>query len=202
MRPLLLGALVVSLTAGTADARRHARYYSSGFPFHFLDRIFRTPRSYHSHGDHRSRHDSGAEKGSLSGQVPADWHLQPSQPDYHGQRYLSPGGDARLEFYDSPADADSQEQHGRDTAFHAGEEVAYLKREPARIAVYGFTDGTRQRIFYRKAVLACGGQQWRHIVAEYPLERKQDLDRLTAKLALTLERATNKSCANISAGAR
>jgi hypothetical protein len=205
-RALFLGMFILSLTIATADARRHERQ-RLGFPFNFIERIFQAPQG-HMRGHKpnqiaRGVRDLGArrpERNGLLAQVPADWKLQPSEPGYQGQQYLSPNSAARLAFYSTPVNGGSQEQHARKIAFVDGEDVTYLLRESDRVAVSGFTDATRKRIFYRKAVLACDGQQWRHVEVEYPMERKQDFDRHVAKLAQALDGTIKKACENISAG--
>jgi hypothetical protein len=115
LRALFLGTFILTLTAATADARRYERQ-RMGFPFNFFQRIFLAPQG-HMRGHKQSRHiahrsdesinrrgsrDLGArrpERSGLLAHVPANWQLQPSEPDYQGQQYLSPDSAARIAFY-------------------------------------------------------------------------------------------------------
>ena len=53
--------------------------------------------------------------------------------------------------------------HMDTVATQQGEGVTYLRRERDWLAVSGLKGG---RIFYRKAVIACGGNMWHHIAFE------------------------------------
>jgi len=76
-------------------------------------------------------------------------------------------------------------------AFREGEEITYLRRERDWIAVSGFKG---DRIFYRKAVLACGERQWRHIAFEYSAEARRAFDQLVSAMSLGLDRSVNQNC--------
>jgi hypothetical protein len=78
------------------------------------------------------------------------------------------------------------------SARQEGETVTYFRREPDWIAVSGFKGG---RIFYRKAVLACGGTVWHHIEFEYPaaLKRRMVIARHTASITQKTTSAENLS---------
>ena len=65
----------------------------------------------------------------------------------------------------SPVGSEPNARHMDRIARQEGETVTYFRREPDWTAVSGFKAG---RIFYRKAVLACGGKVWHHIEFEYP----------------------------------
>jgi serine/threonine-protein kinase len=76
-------------------------------------------------------------------------------------------------------------------AFAEGETLTYLRGERDWIAVSG-TKGNR--IFYRKAVIACGGKVWHHIAFEYPLERKRAMDPFVSRAAAIVDQAENDGC--------
>ena len=59
--------------------------------------------------------------------------------------------------------------HMQSVAFAEGGTVTYLRGERDWIVVSG-TKG--DRIFYRKAVIACGGKVWHHVAFEYPVALK------------------------------
>jgi hypothetical protein len=164
MRKLVLIAPLLALTADAADARR---------------RHHRGDRAY------------AMERGSIAAPVPADWQLQPPDPDWRGNRFVSPTGHAWLAFYARPADKAPHDQHLKTVAFVEGEEITYLRREPDWLAVSGFKG---DRIFYRKVVLACGERTWRHVAFEYPAEAKRAFDRLVTRVARALDRAVDKDC--------
>jgi serine/threonine-protein kinase len=116
--------------------------------------------------------------------VPADWQLQPPDPRWSGQRFLSPEGNAWLALYSAPADTEPRDAHLKKVAFVEGEELSYLRREPDWLVVSGHKG---ERIFYRKAVLACGGQRWRHVAFEYPADQKGGFDQLVTRAARVLD---------------
>ena len=58
-------------------------------------------------------------------------------------------------------------------ASQPGEQITYQKRESDWGAISGFKGS---KIFYRKAVLACGGTVWHAIAFEYPAARKREMD--------------------------
>jgi hypothetical protein len=72
-----------------------------------------------------------------------------------------------------------------------GEVITYFRREPDWIAVSGFKGG---RIFYRKAVLACGGTVWHHIEFEYPAALKRRMDPFVNRASDSIDHAENDSC--------
>jgi len=55
-----------------------------------------------------------------------------------------------------------------------GETLTYVQGARSWIAVAGFKGS---RMFYRKAILACGGRIWHHVAFEYPPEIKIHVDR-------------------------
>jgi hypothetical protein len=55
-----------------------------------------------------------------------------------------------------------------------GETLTHIQGERNWIAAAGFKGS---RMFYRKAILACGGRVWHHVAFEYPPEIKARVDR-------------------------
>ena len=76
-------------------------------------------------------------------------------------------------------------------AFVEGETLAYLRGERNRIAVSGTKS---DKIFYRKAVIACGGKVWHHIAFEYPIEHQRAMDPFVARAAAIVDLAENDGC--------
>jgi hypothetical protein len=180
MRKLVLAALILAVTATTADARRrHYRYY-----VHKQAPVFMLMPGA---GEMRSARSRGEHPVAL---IPRDWQLQPPDPKWQGRRYVAPDGRAWLAFYATNAANDAQARF-KAVAFADGEEVTYLRGERDRLTVSGLKG---DRIFYRKVMLACGGTIWRHVALEYPAEAKDGFDRFVERLARGFERISEEDC--------
>jgi len=182
MRKAVLIALILALTATTADARRcHHRghhYYLRHAPVMMVppaaEELAREPRG----------------RIEISQIVPRDWQLQPPDPNWQGRRYVAPDGNAWLALYSTNAANDAAARF-KAVAFVDGEEVTYLRGERERLTVSGLKD---DRIFYRKVMLACGGTQWRHVALEYSAQDKTRFDRLVENLSRGFERIADDGC--------
>src|ERR1700755_3332230 len=106
MRRIVLVALMLAVTAGTADARR--RHHQHYYPYDADRTVGMAPdtmpedRAY----DRRSRRDR-AERGARDADArmgPGSWQLQPPDPKWHGKRYVSPDGGAWYASYESPSE--------------------------------------------------------------------------------------------------
>ena len=189
MRPLLLilAALTLALSASSADARhRHFRFHAWGrapsimiapAPYAGAAILGRTARVY------------GRERGR--GFPPTDWNLQPADPSWHGRRYVSPEGEAWLAFYASPADQEPLAVHLKTVAFVDGEQIHALQGGPDGLIVTGVKG---DRMFFRKAQLACRGQQWHHVALEFPAGEQRRYQSLVAEAARALDLADNDGC--------
>src|SRR5262249_9537692 len=87
--------------------------------------------------------------------VPPNWELQAPDSNWKGNRFLSPDGSSWLTAYASLTTTEPIASHMQSIAFAEGETVTYLRGERDWIAVSGMKGN---RIFYRKAVIACGGK--------------------------------------------
>ncbi len=96
---------------------------------------------------------------------PPDWRLQPADTNQKGRRYLSPDGAASLVFYASPADRESVSEHLKTVAFVDGEDVLTLAGTQGEMLVTGTKS---DRMFVRKARVACGGQEWHQVTLDFP----------------------------------
>ena len=101
--------------------------------------------------------------------VPTDWRLLPPDPGSHERRFVSPLGDAWLSLYAEPVDREPIPAHIERVRNAPGEMITYERREPNWILVSGYKGN---RIFYRRATLACENRQWHHIAFEYPATQK------------------------------
>jgi hypothetical protein len=109
--------------------------------------------------------------------IPPGWRLQPDEG-----RYVSPDGSSWFAPHASPVGSEPIAAHMDRIARQEGETVTYFRREADWIAVSGFKAG---RIFYRKAVLACGGKVWHHIEFEYPAALKRRMDPFVNRASAT-----------------
>src|SRR5438552_3879249 len=184
-RTVVLAALVLALTAGAVDAQRRGRHY-----YRDIEDTVPVPESYAPGSlergrfdGYRGRHVRRRTPSNILALVPADWRKEPPDPNWRGHRYVSPAGDASVAFYGRPAAELARDQYLKALAIVEGEEATYLRRERDWLVVFGFKGDKRERNFYRKVVLACGGRQWRHIVLEYPVEAKRSFERLIEGLS-------------------
>src|SRR5712691_155992 len=181
MRKLILIVVGLALVATAADARhrRHRGYY--------VER----PNIERDSIDRRAPERSRSARALITTLIPREWRLDPPDPNRQGSRFVSPTGESWLSFYSTPADQEPIEQHWKVVAFVEGEDLTYLQREPNWVAVAGLKG---ERGFYRKAMLACSGRQWRHIAFEYPAEAKRDFEPLVTRMARALDRAIDEDC--------
>jgi hypothetical protein len=127
--------------------------------------------------------------------VPPDWKLQPPDATWRGKRFVSPDGDAWLVVYNAPADV-SPGEHMKWVASAPGEKITYERRSRGWIVVSGYKG---DRIFYRKAMLACGNKSWHHIAFEYPAQDKRAFDRLVTLTSHALKLHEGDGCASSTA---
>ena len=180
MRMIILAAVILAITASTADARRrHHRVY-----------IYKQAPVFLMGPGGAEMARSGRARIDPVQLVPRDWQLLPPDPNWQGRRYMAPQGDAWLAFYATNAANDAQARF-KAVAFGDGENVTYLHGERDRLTVSGHKD---DKIFYRKVTLACGGTIWRHVALEYPVAAKERFDRFVARLSRGFEQIADDSC--------
>jgi hypothetical protein len=76
-------------------------------------------------------------------------------------------------------------------AFGDGEAITSLAGERTWIAASGFNG---DRLFYRKAALACGGDRWHHIAFEYPANAKRSMQDVIRRAVEMLDSSQNTGC--------
>jgi len=215
MHKTLIIALVFACAATSADARRHhSRHnhyrYSVAVPVSVpADDPIRAGR----YGQRRARYDRPAEAvepirtegysprrsrderpAQTQGNrtiVPPDWRLEPSDPNWKGYRYQSPGGDAAVVFYTSPIAEEPVDEHWKGFAFRSDEDLRYLERGLDWVVASGLAG---PRGFYRKAALDCHERVWRHAELEFPAGAKSSFDPLIARMAHTLDFGSTNTC--------
>ena len=183
MQRAVLIALILVLTASSADARR--RHHRVHFYMRHAPVMMVSPAAAAAEF---AREPRGRIEASQI--VPRDWQLQPPDPNWQGRRYVAPDGDAWLALYSTNAANDATARF-KAVAFADGEEVTYLRGERDRMTVSGLKG---DRIYYRKVMLACGGAQWRHVALEYPAQDKARFDRLVENISRGFERIADDGC--------
>lgn len=116
-----------------------------------------------------------------SAAVPADWTRLPPDDRWHGARFVSPDGSSWLAVYAS-AEPGSSDAHLDATAQANGESITYMVRRRDWLVVSGRKG---DRVFYRKAVLAC--TIWHHIALEYPARMERLYEPLVHVVSRSLE---------------
>lgn len=169
-----------------ADARHRHRhwhgYHSRAAPYAYG---FTRP------ADNLQRPRAWRETANPADMVPPNWQLQPPEQNWNGKRFLSPDGSSWLAVYASSTGAQPIASHMQSIAFAEGETLTYLRGERDWIAVSGTKS---DRIFYRKAVIVCGGKVWHHIAFEYPAERKRAMDMFVIRAAAIIDQTENDGC--------
>ena len=123
--------------------------------------------------------------------VPSDWTLLREDPTSHERRFISPSGDAWLALYAEPADREPIQAHIAQVRQHENERITYEREEQTWIVVSGYIG---DRIFYRKAMLACGGQVWHHLAFEYPAIQKRAFDLFVTRSSYALQAYGQVGC--------
>ena len=186
MHKVLLVGCVLLMMASVAEARhRHGRwhkYYFAAAPYAY---------GFAFSQDNWQRRQSQRERFNPADMVPPNWQLQPPDSNWKGNRFLSADGSSWLNAYASWTVTEPITSHMQSVAFAEGETVTYLRGERDWIVV----SGTRgDRIFYRKAVIACGGKIWHHVAFEYPITLKRQMDPFVIRAAAIVAQAENDGC--------
>jgi len=128
-----------------------------------------------------SRDDAG-------GVIPPDWKKQPLD---NGGRFLSPDGSASFAFYTTAGHDEPIAEHMKSFAFGDGEDITSLTGERTWISASGFKG---DRLFYRQAALACGGDRWHHIAFEFPANAKRGMQDFIKRAVEKLNSGQNEGC--------
>lgn len=123
--------------------------------------------------------------------VPSDWKLLPPEPASSERRFVSPSGDAWLSLYAEPTRIDSIAAHEERLKNRPGEEITYERQGNGWVVVSGFKGN---RIFYRKAMLACGNRRWHQLAFEYPAAEKLAFDRFVTRASYALKEYERVGC--------
>lgn len=188
MRKALSVACVLAAMTATSEAR-HWRWHwhgnHSGAPHNSIETYGSAPREDLAERK-RWRRDVGP-----TDLVPPGWQLQAPESNWNGKRFVSPDGSSWLAVYSFPTTKEAVALHMQSVAFAEGETLTFLRGEKDWIAVSGVNG---ERIFYRKAIIACGGKVWHHIAFEYPIALKREMDPLVARAAAIIDLAESDGC--------
>jgi len=142
--------------------------------------------------DNRSRlRDKDIPRDGLSAAIPAGWTLLPPDPSRPGKQLVAPGGEGRLVVDATPAGGNVTARMNA-YASRDGEKVTYHKRGGSWIVVSGFRGD--DRIFYRKAMLACSNTRWHEIEFEYAAAQKRAYDQFVTQASHGLSAHGNEGC--------
>ena len=185
MRRIILVFVIAAIWSGSAEARRF-HFHSHGWG-HIPRNLVIPPPSY--------REQSFSRRSALRSYAqefpPSDWQLQPPDPNWKGQRYVSPTGDAWLAFYASPVTEQNFSEHVNAVAFADGEQVLSLNADRKGLLVTGTKN---DHMFLRQARLACGDQQWHYIALEYPTNEQRSYTALITTAMRVLAMADDSGC--------
>jgi len=188
MHTTLLGKAVITgflvlLVTQTADARR-GRHHRA----HERDLATVGPDERGFEPSHKQRDRRRSPPIPLAAIVPPGWQAQPSEPILQRKQFTSPDGAAWLAVYKAPADG-AVADHMKSVVFSGdAETLTYVQGERSWIAAAGFKES---RMFYRKAMLSCGGRVWHHVAFEYPVEMKPRMERYITLAAEGLRDSQN-----------
>jgi serine/threonine-protein kinase len=175
--------LFVLVSPVSARHRHHHRYHVPEFWFGAVDMQGRDK--------HARKETSRPVPAEAAEFVPPGWTLQPPDPKWTGKRFVSPDGRAWFAAYSTEVAQEPVPAHMRAIAFVDGETPTFIRGESDRIAVAG-TKG--DRMFYRKAVIACGGRTWHHIAFEYPIDMGRYVDPMLRQASMAADAGENDGC--------
>jgi hypothetical protein len=183
MYKVLLVLLILVLNATSADAHHRRHHYHVLVPYSYVS----------PHNDTISRPEPPTSSRNSKGDViPADWKKQSLDGASNGGRVVSPDGLASFDFYTTAAGDQPITEHMKSFAFGNSDEIiTSLAGERAWIAASGFKG---DRLFYRKAVLTCGGDRWHHIAFEYPGNAKRNMQDFIRRAVEMLDGSQNDGC--------
>jgi len=187
MRKALSVACVLAAMTATSEAR-HWRWHwhgnHSGAPYNSIEK-------YGSAREDIAERKRWRRDVNPTDLVPPGWQLQAPEANWSGKRFVSPDGSSWLAVYSFPTTKEAVALHMQSVAFAEGETLTFLRGEKDWIAVSGVKS---ERIFYSKAIIACGGKVWHQIAFEYPIVLKREMDPLVARAGAIIDLAQSDGC--------
>jgi len=127
----------------------------------------------------------------FNGIIPQNWRAVQAPQGVQARGFVSPDGNSKIVLYGKPATRTVAEQLSRLRAVRGGD-ITYERAGRTWIVVSGFMGN---RIFYRKAILACGGRAWHYLEFEYPAAQKRAFDEFVTHSSATLGAYARSGCA-------
>jgi hypothetical protein len=184
MRRAVLACLIVSVLVSPALARHRHHHHGYSLPELWFGEVHKQPR-------HRDARWPAPVETETADFQPPGWTLQPPDPKWTGKRFVSPDGRAWFAAYSTEVAQEPVPAHMRAIAFVDGETPTFIRGESDRIAVAG-TKG--DHMFYRKAVIACGGRTWHHIAFEYPIDMSRYVEPMLRQASMAVDAGENDGC--------
>ena len=192
MYRVILILLILVCSATSAGARHHRHRYHVLVPDSYLLRHNAPVTGREPYQSERSRSEVARSPASshddTGGVIPPDWKKQPLD---NGGRFLSPDDSASFAFYTTAGHDEPIAEHMKSFAFGDGEEITSLAGERTWISASGFKG---DRLFYRQAALACGGDRWHHIAFEFPANAKRSMQDFINHAVEKLSSGQNEGC--------
>lgn len=122
--------------------------------------------------------------------IPHDWRAVPPPQSLNARGFVSPDGNSKIVLYAKRAIRPVAAQLGRLRTVPGGD-ITYEREGRSWIVVSGFKGN---RIFYRKAMLACGGRAWHYLEFEYPANQKRAFDEFVTRSSMALGAYARRGC--------
>jgi hypothetical protein len=122
--------------------------------------------------------------------IPHDWREVRPPQGASARGFISPDGNSKIVLYAKPATRPLEAQLARLRRVRGGD-ITYERQGRTWIVVSGFF---RNRIFYRKAMLACGGTAWHYLEFEYPAAQKRAFDAFVTRSSAALGAYAASGC--------
>jgi len=122
--------------------------------------------------------------------IPHDWRAVPPPRGLNARGFVSPDGNSKIVLYAKRATRPVTTQLARLKRVRGGD-ITYEREGRTWIVVSGFFGN---RIFYRKAMLACDGTAWHYLEFEYPATQKRAFDEFVTRSSAALGAYARSSC--------
>jgi hypothetical protein len=122
--------------------------------------------------------------------IPRDWRAVPPPQGSNAHAFVSPDGNSKIVLYSKRATRPLPAQMALLRRVPGGD-ITYEREGRTWIVVSGFF---RNRIFYRKAMLACGGAAWHYLEFEYPAAQKHAFDEFVTRSSAVLGANAGSGC--------
>jgi hypothetical protein len=122
--------------------------------------------------------------------IPQNWRAVAPPKGTNAEGFVSPSGDAWIVFKANPARRSAAAQLALLRTVRGGH-ITYEREGRTWIVVSGFIGN---RIFYRKAMLACGGAAWHYLEFQYPAAQKREFDEFVSRSSAALGAYAASGC--------